>query len=69
MSYDKHGLSDWTANQFVERFPMGAPYSGGKIHGPPINDLNEKVDSVRKNCDVMFFVSDNFYYIFYVVVT
>ncbi|XP_057855485.2 pantothenate kinase 2 isoform X2 [Cryptomeria japonica] len=48
MSYDKHGLSDWTANQFVERFPMGAPYSGGKIHGPPINDLNEKISWMEK---------------------
>ncbi|KAH9301546.1 hypothetical protein KI387_013129, partial [Taxus chinensis] len=48
MSYDKHGLSDWTANQFVERFPMGAPYAGGKIHGPPIRDLNEKISWMEK---------------------
>ena len=26
----------------VERFPMGAPYVGGKIHGPPLGDLNAK---------------------------
>eukprot|EP00252_Welwitschia_mirabilis_P002910 TRINITY_DN12918_c0_g1_i1.p1 TRINITY_DN12918_c0_g1~~TRINITY_DN12918_c0_g1_i1.p1 ORF type:complete len:874 (+),score=191.99 TRINITY_DN12918_c0_g1_i1:173-2794(+) len=48
MSYDKHGLSDWTANQFIERFPMGAPYAGGEIHGPPIRDLNEKISWMEK---------------------
>lgn len=48
MSYDKHGLAHWTANQFVERFPMGAPYAGGKIHGPPIRDLNEKISWMEK---------------------
>ena len=43
MSYEKHGLDDLMTHQFVERFPMGAPYVGGKIHGPPLGDLNEKV--------------------------
>lgn len=42
MSYEKHGLDDLMAHQFVERFPMGAPYVGGKMHGPPLGDLNEK---------------------------
>lgn len=43
MSYEKHGLDDLMVHQFVERFPMGAPYIGGDIHGPPLGDLNEKV--------------------------
>nr|CAD1842813.1 unnamed protein product [Ananas comosus var. bracteatus] len=34
MSYEKHGLDDLRVHQLVERFPMGAPYVGGKIHGP-----------------------------------
>ena len=42
MSYEKHGLDDLMVHQLVERFPMGAPYTGGKIHGPPLGDLNEK---------------------------
>ncbi|KAL6011501.1 hypothetical protein ACLOJK_001949 [Asimina triloba] len=42
MSYEKHGLDDLMAHQLVERFPMGAPYIGGKIHGPPLGNLNEK---------------------------
>ncbi|KHN18454.1 Pantothenate kinase 2 [Glycine soja] len=42
MSYEKHGLDDLMVHQLVERFPMGAPYTGGKIHGPPLRDLNEK---------------------------
>ena len=42
MSYEKHGLDDLMVHQLVERFPMGAPYTGGKIHGPPLSDLNEK---------------------------
>lgn len=44
MSYEKHGLDDVMVHQLVERFPMGAPYVGGKIHGPPLGDLNEKVN-------------------------
>lgn len=36
-------LQGSTSSQFVERFPMGAPCSGGEVHGPPIRDLNEKV--------------------------
>lgn len=43
MSYEKHGLDDLMSHQLVERFPMGAPYTGGNIHGPPLGDLNEKV--------------------------
>lgn len=46
MSYEKHGLDDLLAHQLVERFPMGAPYTGGKVHGPPLGDLNEKVSTV-----------------------
>ncbi|KAG2399164.1 Pantothenate kinase [Vigna angularis] len=42
MSYEKHGLDDLMVHQLVERFPMGAPYTGGKIHGPPLGNLNEK---------------------------
>ncbi|MBA0564261.1 hypothetical protein Golob_009214, partial [Gossypium lobatum] len=42
MSYQKHGLDDLMVHHLVERFPMGAPYTGGKIHGPPLGDLNEK---------------------------
>lgn len=42
MSNEKHGLDDLMVHQLVERFPMGAPYIGGKIHGPPLGDLNEK---------------------------
>ncbi|QCD81069.1 type II pantothenate kinase [Vigna unguiculata] len=42
MSYEKHGLDDLMVHQLVERFPMGAPYTGGNIHGPPLRDLNEK---------------------------
>ena len=47
MSYEKHGLDVLMAHQLVERFPMGAPYTGGKIHGPPLGDLNEKASIVR----------------------
>ncbi|XVE54965.1 hypothetical protein DITRI_Ditri03aG0123400 [Diplodiscus trichospermus] len=42
MSYEKHGFDDLMVHHLVERFPMGAPYTGGKIHGPPLGDLNEK---------------------------
>ncbi|MCO5558485.1 hypothetical protein L7F22_012069 [Adiantum nelumboides] len=48
LSYDKHGLSNLTSHQFVERFPMGAPYAGGEIQGPPIRDLNEKITWMEK---------------------
>ncbi|PON35181.1 Type II pantothenate kinase [Parasponia andersonii] len=48
MSYEKHGLDDLMVHQLVERFPMGAPYTGGKIHGPPLGDLNEKASKIRK---------------------
>uniref|UniRef100_A0A0E0QUA7 Pantothenate kinase 2 n=2 Tax=Oryza TaxID=4527 RepID=A0A0E0QUA7_ORYRU len=45
MSYEKHGLDDLRIHHLVERFPMGAPYVGGKIHGPPLGDLNEKAST------------------------
>ncbi|XP_050222971.1 pantothenate kinase 2 isoform X1 [Mercurialis annua] len=48
MSYEKHGLDDLMVHQLVERFPMGAPYTGGKIHGPPLGDLNEKISWMQK---------------------
>lgn len=48
LSYDKHGLSNLTSHQFIERFPMGAPYAGGEIQGPPIRDLNEKITWMEK---------------------
>ncbi|KAL5747196.1 hypothetical protein ACOSP7_024194 [Xanthoceras sorbifolium] len=48
MSYEKHGLDDLMVHQLVERFPMGAPYTGGKIHGPPLGDLNEKISWMEK---------------------
>lgn len=48
MSYEKHGLDDLMVHQLVERFPMGAPYVGGKIHGPPLGDLNEKISWMEK---------------------
>ncbi|MBA0719067.1 hypothetical protein Golax_006775 [Gossypium laxum] len=49
MSYQKHGLDDLMVHHLVERFPMGAPYIGGKIHGPPLGDLNEKA-SIMEFC-------------------
>nr|GLL18580.1 pantothenate kinase 2 isoform X1 [Ipomoea trifida] len=48
MSYEKHGLDDLMVHQLVERFPMGAPYLGGNIHGPPLGDLNEKISWMEK---------------------
>ncbi|KAK4843952.1 hypothetical protein QYF36_014722 [Acer negundo] len=48
MSYEKHGLDDLMVHQLVERFPMGAPYTGGKIQGPPLGDLNEKISWMEK---------------------
>ncbi|PAN13524.1 hypothetical protein GQ55_2G333900 [Panicum hallii var. hallii] len=48
MSYEKHGLDDLRVHHLVERFPMGAPYVGGKIHGPPLGDLNEKISWMEK---------------------
>lgn len=47
MSYEKHGLDDLMVHQLVERFPMGAPYTGGNIHGPPLGDLNEKASVIK----------------------
>ncbi|GMI99465.1 pantothenate kinase 2 [Hibiscus trionum] len=48
MSYHKHGLDDLMVHHLVERFPMGAPYTGGRIHGPPLGDLNEKISWMEK---------------------
>ncbi|TMX01416.1 hypothetical protein EJD97_024548 [Solanum chilense] len=48
MSYEKHGLDDLMVHHLVERFPMGAPYIGGNIHGPPLGDLNEKISWMEK---------------------
>ncbi|CAA6671454.1 unnamed protein product [Spirodela intermedia] len=48
MSYQMHGFDDLMVHQLVERFPMGAPYVGGKIHGPPLQDLNEKISWMEK---------------------
>ncbi|RZC59172.1 hypothetical protein C5167_006472 [Papaver somniferum] len=47
LSSEKHGLDDLMPHQLVERFPMGAPYVGGRIHGPPIRDLNEKASTIK----------------------
>ena len=35
-------------SRFVERFSMGAPFSGGEIQGPAFNDMAEKVSWVEK---------------------
>lgn len=54
MSYEKHGLDDLMVHHLVERFPMGAPYTGGRIHGPPLGDLNEKASALldlKRNLD------------------
>ncbi|KAL3374596.1 hypothetical protein AABB24_006198 [Solanum stoloniferum] len=48
MSYEKHGLDDLMVHHLVERFPMGAPYIGGNVHGPPLGDLNEKISWMEK---------------------
>jgi len=48
LSYDKYGLANLTSHHCVERFPMGAPYVGGEVHGPPIRDLNEKITWMEK---------------------
>jgi hypothetical protein len=49
----KQASKDWVwvlqvRASFVERFSMGAPYSGGQIHGPAFSDVAEKVDWVEK---------------------
>lgn len=63
MSNEKHGLDDLMVHQLVERFPMGAPYIGGKIHGPPLGDLNEKaiiitffIYYLQLNCFIIYLV-------------
>ncbi|KAK1280437.1 Pantothenate kinase 2 [Acorus gramineus] len=48
MSYEKHGLDDLMAHQLVERFPMGDLCVDGKIDGPPLVDLNEKISWMEK---------------------
>jgi len=34
--------------RFVERFSMGAPFSGGEVQGPAIQDMSERVSWVEK---------------------
>lgn len=34
--------------RFVERFSMGAPFSGGEVHGRAFSDMSEKVSWVEK---------------------
>ncbi|KAI3504592.1 hypothetical protein L2E82_46491 [Cichorium intybus] len=48
MSNNKHGLDHLMVHQLVERFPMGSPYTGGKIHGPLLGNLNEKISWMEK---------------------
>ncbi|CAH1439326.1 unnamed protein product [Lactuca virosa] len=48
MSNNKHGLDHLMVHQLVERFPMGAPYTGGKIHGPALGNLSEKISWMEK---------------------
>ena len=60
MSYEKHGLDDVMVHQLVERFPMGAPYTGGKIHGPPLGDLNEKVNLPWHSANFIFLLFSTF---------
>lgn len=38
--------------QFVERFAMGLPFSGGTIQGPPFSNISEKVSWVEKFVEV-----------------
>jgi bifunctional damage-control phosphatase, subfamily II, fusion protein len=35
-------------SHFVERYPMGAPFAGGTIDGPPFSTLSEKVSWVER---------------------
>ncbi|XP_073103466.1 pantothenate kinase 2 isoform X2 [Elaeis guineensis] len=48
MSYEKHGLDVLRAHQLVERFPMRFPCVGGKIYGPRLGDLSEKISWMEK---------------------
>ena len=43
-----HLLGRQVRARFVERFSMGAPYSGGEVRGPAFSDVTEKVDWVEK---------------------
>ncbi|KAI3976258.1 hypothetical protein MKX01_021800 [Papaver californicum] len=53
LSYEKHGLDDLMRHQLVERFPMGPPYVGGRTHGPPIRDLNEKASIINPQVEML----------------
>jgi len=39
---------DSRRSQFRESFTMGAPFSGGEVHGPAFNDLGSKLSWVEK---------------------
>jgi bifunctional damage-control phosphatase, subfamily II, fusion protein len=42
------GGSGQLSAQFVERYPVGSPFSGGTIVGPPFANVAEKVTWVEK---------------------
>ena len=42
------GMSAQLSAQFVERYPMGSPFSGGTILGRPFANVSEKVSWVEK---------------------
>ena len=44
--------SDQLSSHFVERYPMGAPFSGGAIVGKPFSSLSEKMTWVEKFVEV-----------------
>ena len=45
-------MSAQLSAHFVERYPMGSPFSGGTIVGPPFASVNEKVTWVEKFVEV-----------------
>lgn len=44
--------SESLASRFVERYPMGSPFTGGKIEGPAFSSLSEKLSWVEKFVEV-----------------
>ncbi|KAL3694170.1 hypothetical protein R1sor_007821 [Riccia sorocarpa] len=48
VSYAEPDLTALRAHQFVERFPVGAPYAGGEMHGPSVEDLSEKISWIDR---------------------
>ena len=44
----QHSTPAQVQARFVERFTMGAPFSGGEVQGPAIQDMSEKVSWVEK---------------------